>query len=222
MKSIRWHTIAFRGLTVPRRKVFIKIAVAFVLGGCPAVFASTITVSVFPSSQAVTLGSLVNVALEVAGLGAQAAPSLGTFDLNLDFDPTILSFNSTVFGDPILGDQLDPTGLGNTINFSSPGSGTVELFDLSLDTASQLNGLQPAAFILGSLAFDTIGAGTSPLNVTINAMGDADGNSLSAGIQDGSLGVNSAPEPRPVLLVAVAVIVIVISTRRSYYHRHSS
>jgi hypothetical protein len=171
---------------------------------------------VSPSSQSVTLGSQVNVSLTVTGLGNKTVPSLGTFDVNVSFDATILSFNSTAFGDSILGDQLDPTGLGNTINFSNPGSGTVELFDLSLDSASQLNSLQAASFILGGVVFDTIGTGTSALDLTINALGDADGNSLSASIQNGSANVNTAsavPEPSSLLLFAGVAIVIVLRTQ---------
>jgi|ERR1019366_4936843 hypothetical protein len=203
-----------------RKKVLGSVVMVVVVSGCSTVFADTITLSVFPSSQSVALGSQVNVSLQITGLGNQTAPSLGTFDLNLGFDPIILSFDSAVFGDSILGDQLDPTGLGNTINFSSPGFGTVELFDLSLDSASQLNGLQPASFILGSLVFDTIGIGTGSLNLTINSLGDADGNSLAANIQNGSAdvtAVSSVPEPNSgLLLVTGAAIVVVIRMRWSY------
>src|ERR1039458_750954 len=109
-----------------RQRAFGRIVmVGLVLSGCPTAFADVITLGVFPASQSVALGSPVNVSLQITGLGNEAAPSLGTFDVNLNFDPTILSFNSAVFGDPILGDQLDPTGLGNTISFSNPGFGTV-------------------------------------------------------------------------------------------------
>jgi hypothetical protein len=203
-----------------RRTVSGGIVLAgFMLGGCSALNADAITVSVVPPNQNVGLGSPVNVSLQITGLGNLSAPTLGTFDLNLNFDPTILSFNSAVFGDPVLGDQLDPTGLGNTLNFSSPGFGTVELFDLSLDSASQLNGLQPASFILGSLAFDTIGTGTSSLDLTINALGDADGNTLSASTQNGSANVNpvsTVPEPSSALLLAGAAALMALRTRWSH------
>jgi hypothetical protein len=48
----------------------------------------------------------------ISGLGDGTAPSLSTFDLDISFDPTILAFSTAVFGDPILGDQLDIWGLG--------------------------------------------------------------------------------------------------------------
>jgi hypothetical protein len=161
----------------------------------------------------------VNVLLQINGLGNLTAPSLGTFDVNLDFDPTVLSFNNAVFGDPVLGDLLDPTGLGNTISFASPGFGTVELFDLSLDSDTQLNTLQPGTFTLGSVMFDTIRVGTSTVDITINALGDADGNSLSADIQNGTAqvtAVSSVPEPSTLPLVATVGMLVLIAGRRSH------
>ena len=203
-----------------QRTVLSSIVVIGAFLGCPAMSAGVITLSVFPSSQNVALGSPMNVSLRITGLGNQTAPSLGTFDLNLDFDPAILSFSSVVFGDPILGDLLDPTGLENTFDFTNPGFGTVELFDLSLDSARQLNTLQPGSFVLGSLVFDTIGVGTSSLNLTVNSLGDADGNALSANVQNGSADVNavsSVPEPNSgLLLLTGAAIVMVIRMRWSY------
>src|SRR5262249_7665852 len=131
---------------------------------CRFLVAAPATITVFPSAPTVSLGNQVNVSLFISGLGSFAAPSVGTFDLLVSFDPTILSLHSVNFGDPTLGDQLDPTGLGNTISFSTPGFGTVGLFDLSLASASDLNNLQPASFILGTVIFVTIGTGTSSLD----------------------------------------------------------
>src|ERR1035441_7926709 len=162
----------------------ILFAGILVITASPAL--AGVILSIQPSSQSAALGSQATADLNIAGLGIP--PSLGTFDVNINFDPTILSFNNFSFGDPVLGcDQLDPTCGGNTINFINPGVGTVELFDLSLDSDTTLNALQPSSFILGVLTFDTLGTGASSVDVTINALGDADGNSLSASIQNGSV-----------------------------------
>ena len=179
--------------------------------------ADTTTISVLPASQTISLGAPVNIALSITGLGNLTTPSLGTFDLNLAFDPTLLSFSSVVFGDPLLGDQLDPTGLGNTLNFATQGLGTIELFDLSLDSPNQLNTLQYGAFILASVSFNTIGAGTSTVDLTINSLGDADGNALAAGLQGGDVtvtNISAAPEPRSFVLLAMGLIVLATSQRR--------
>src|SRR5579862_6398887 len=86
--------------------------------------AGPITISV--SSSTVALGSQSVNTLSVAGLGGGTA--LGTYDLNIAFDPTILNFNNAVFGT-----GLDVLGLGD-IQSITPGVGTVELFELSLDS----------------------------------------------------------------------------------------
>lgn len=205
-----------------KRKGFCRAAVlAFVLiAACPNVFADII-ISVVPNTQSLVTGSTVTVELEIAGLGGFSPPALGVFDLNLAFDPTLLSFSNATFGDPVLGDQLDPTGMGNTISFFSSGSGTVELFDLSLDSDTILNSLQPASFGLVSVIFNSIGQGTSPLTLSINAVGDADGNSLSVDLQNGSINltaVSATPEPATLSMAlwAVAVCFMTGLRRKSF------
>jgi hypothetical protein len=193
--------------------VWVAFGVAVFAFTVQSAFANVI-VSLDPSSQEVALGSQANVDLDISGLGNP--PSLGTFDLNVSFDPTILSFSDIAFGDPVLGDELDPTGLGNTISFSSEGVGTVEVFDLSLDSAATLDALQPSAFTLGVLTFEAIGGGASSLELSVNALGDADGNSLSADLQNASVGVSSVPEPTSSVLLAGAVIAIIMRARRSH------
>ena len=125
-----------------------------------------------------------------------------------------------MFGDPILGDLLDPTVLGNTITFVNPWVGAVALFDLSLVSAADLNALQPGDFVLARLVFDTVGAGTSALDLTINALGDADGSSLAASMQNGSADVSAVPEPSSFLLIAGSAIVIA-SKRRAWQRTRS-
>ncbi len=178
-----------------------------------AAFSNTITV--LPSSQGIGIGNQASVSLNIAGLGNGIAPSVGTYDIDVAFDPAILSFNSAAFGT-----QLDILGLGD-LQFVTPGLGTVNLFELSLDSASDLNSLQAASFILATLTFDTIGTGTSPIALNLNALGDADGNSLAADLVNGSLTVNQqggpspVPEPSSVVLVlSVAPLLMGLQYRR--------
>jgi hypothetical protein len=69
-----------------------------------------------------------------------------------------LSFDHLVFGDPILGDQLDLAGW-SSVNGSMLGLGTVNLFEASVDDPNDLNNLQPATFTLAILTFNTVGFG---------------------------------------------------------------
>src|ERR1700761_9499769 len=144
-----------------------------------AVHAGAATLTVEPASQMVTLGTSVSISVNISGLGGHVAPSLGTYDLNVAFDPSVLSFTGVNYGDPVLGDELDPSGLGD-IQLTTPGVGTLELFELSLDSVSLLSSSQPSAFALFQLSFMTIADGISPLAITINALGDENGTSLPA------------------------------------------
>src|SRR5260370_17815359 len=65
-----------------------------------------VILSIDPSSQAVPLGSPASFAVDISGLGNGTA--LGTYDLNVAFDPALLSYSSIMFGK-----QLDVLGLGD-------------------------------------------------------------------------------------------------------------
>lgn len=165
--------------------------------------ASSITISFSPPSQSVSQGTTAKLSVQLSGLGQGTAPSLGTFDLLVNFNSSILTFSSASFGDPTLGDQLNVDGLG-VLSSVTPGGGSVDLFELSLDTSDDLNSLQAPGFILSTLTFGTIGSGTSPLSLTVNALGDAYGNSLTANLQAGAITVQAAVVPEPPGLVLIA------------------
>ena len=96
-----------------------------------------------PVSQSVDLGLPVSVGVVISGLGDATSPSLGAFDIDIQFDPGRLSFGSALFGDPVLGDQLDVLGLGGNPTFAGITSpGVLNLFEVSLDVPADLNALQ--------------------------------------------------------------------------------
>jgi hypothetical protein len=198
------------------------ISAALLIVACQA---RATTLAVSPSSRSTSLGQAVTASVGISGLGGHVSPSLGTYDLNVAFDPMILSFASVAFGDPILGDKLDPSGLGD-VQTTTPGIGTVEVFELSLDSASLLNSSQPPAFTLFQLAFDAIAEGTSPVSITINALGDENGNSLPASIENGSVQVitsSTIPEPSSwaTLLCGATLLCIVprkVASRKRYLY----
>lgn len=125
-------------------------------------------------------GNSVNVDIGISGLASGAAPSLSGYDVNLSFDPSYLSFTGVVFGDAALGNQLDLASLGSTTIAELTGVGIVNLFELSGDAAEDLNTLQADSFNLATVTFDVLNAGTSLLQLDLNALADADGNALSA------------------------------------------
>jgi len=192
----------------------VWIIVAATLIAIPLLFGGpvqAITIGFNPSGQVANLGNPVSVALTISDLGDLTSPSLSTFDLDVIYDPTILGFTSAAYGDPILGDQLDLFGLGS-LTATTPGVGSVNLFELSFDLPDDLDNLQVGSFTLATITFDTVGIGTSSLGLNINALGDANGDPLAANLENGS--ISSVPEPSTLLLIASGLIGIATFRRK--------
>jgi hypothetical protein len=91
----------------------------------------------------------------------------------------------------------------------------VNAFEVSLDTEADLNQLQPDTFELFSITFNAAALGTSDLQVTLNALRDAAGNSLDATLQNGSVTIAPVPLPAGVwLLLSDLAGIGLIRTRR--------
>jgi len=157
-------------------------------------------------------GNSVNVDIGISGLASGAAPSLSGYDVNLSFDSTYLSFAAVAFGDAVLGNQLDLASLGSTTISELAGIGLVNLFELSGDTAEDLNTLQADSFNLATVTFDVLNVGTSLLQLDLNALADADGNALSAVTL--SAPVTTVPLPSAFLLMAPALAGLMCAGKR--------
>ena len=156
-----------------------------------------ISLSLVPSSQNISLGNRVDVAVIISDLGDGAAPSLSTYDLDINFDPAIVGFNELIFGDPVLGNQLDLFGFGTDISIDNSVPGIVSISEVSFDIPSDLDDFQADGFTLATLNFNSLDVGTSPLILSIFDLGDALGDPLTADVENSSVTVSSQPTSIP-------------------------
>jgi len=172
--------------------------------------ANAVTLSVVPESASVDVGSTFIVDIMASGLQDGVAPSIGAFDLDLNYNPSLLSFNSVTFGS-----GLDVLGFGDIKDSGAITAGKVNAFEVSLDSVEELNLLQPGTFRLFYLTFNAVAAGTSALQLSVNALSDAAGTSLDATLQNGSVTVAPVPLPAGVWLLLSGLAGIgLIRTRR--------
>lgn len=166
-----------------------------------------------PSSQTVGIGNPFDLPLSIDGL---SDISLGAYDISIFYDPTVLSFNSVAFGDPISGDQLDLLGVGIPITTTTSDTGTVNLFELSFNTIEELNTLQLDRFTLAVLNLTAITQGTTSVNISDYFLSDAEGRPIVASLSNAAITVTPAavPEPSTALLLASGLVGVVCMMRR--------
>jgi len=189
----------------------------FLLRGVAAVLllagttAHAISLGFSPSSQVAPVGSSVDVDLVISGLGDFMPDSLSVFDLDVLYDTAILGLTNVAFGDPVLGDQLDLFGFGSFTGVG-PVAGGANIFEISFDSPSDLDTLQPGSFTLARLSFDVLANGTSPLDLANVILGDAFGAPLAADVDPGS--VTGVPEPGTITLFLMGSVALGMAWRR--------
>lgn len=177
-------------------------ALALAAGGADAA-----SLQVQPNASAITLGDTLSVQFTIADLIDSAAPSLGSYDLNVDFDASVLSYSGFTWGN-----QLDLFGLGDirALDTSAAASGHLNAFEVSLDDSADLDGLQAGNFTLFSVSFTAVGTGSSFLTLGINDLGNSVGESFAPGsdIANSSVAVNAVPVPATLPLFASALLAL--------------
>ena len=182
-------------------RVFVRTIVAIVLLATRA--NGTPILGLNPSVQVVSSGAMVSVDLTISGLGDAVAPSLSTFDVDIFFDPTVVTFANVIFGDSLLGDQLDLFGLGSLTSFDGSVPGLLNLFELSFDDPLDLDELQAGSFTLATITFLSGSPGKSSLDLSVNALGDSFGDPLTATVSNGSVRAVPLPDTLQLLLAAL-------------------
>ncbi|NND55416.1 MAG: VPLPA-CTERM sorting domain-containing protein [Gammaproteobacteria bacterium] len=160
----------------------------------PAATVSLVQVSPAGGETVVGLGSELEVAVVVSGLGDGAAPSLAAWDLTLLFDTSYLAYQSAEIGDGIGGSELDIAGAG-TVELITAGSGSLNLVELALEADPLLFNTQPDAFQIASVVFSVDGFGSSEIGFGTVVLGDPLAVEISADLNP--LSVTTAPVPIP-------------------------
>ena len=178
-----------------RMKNISKTVFATLVTGCLLVFgadAKALVMELRPSSHTVVLGSAAAIDLWV--VGSDPTLGIGGYDMTLNFDPSILSFNSVSLS-AAFGATLGP--------FITPLPGAVNIADVSLELPADLLSLQTASdFMLGAFQFDTLSAGTSPLSISGVTLSDAFGNPVTVStLGTGLITVTTSPVPEPATLL---------------------
>ena len=177
------------------------LVVTFILTA-PLSWAATITFS--PTNQTVGVGDQVFLDINISGLGDGTAPSLGVFDLDVSYDGHLLGFNSVIFGDLNIGDQLDFSGYGADYDITTY-QGGIRLYGLSYDTPDTLDTLQADSFTMARIGFQTLNLGTSGLDLAVNILGDANGDALQADATP-SGHIQATPAPPALLLLGTGLV----------------
>ncbi|BBL60895.1 cohesin domain-containing protein [Methylomonas koyamae] len=154
---------------------------------------ASVVISLNTDTPQIQVGDNVSFAVNISRL--DAAVALSSYDLSVNFDPALLQFDHAIFGDSILGDQLDIAQSG--LNFPSvlAGDGLVSLIEFSLDDSSVLLSQQANDFTLARLFFTAISTGISPLNLTIISLADHDAKPLIADSNNSSVSIAAVPIP---------------------------
>lgn len=158
-------------------------------------------------------GDNFSIGVVISGMESGVAPSLGAYDLDISFDPNHLAFAGATIGDEFIGNQLDLTNAGDNLSGADEiNPGVINLFEVSLDSADDLNNLQADGFFLAYLNFQVLQAANSQLDISINALSDADGNPLTA--TTNSALISSVPLPSAFWLLSSALAGLVVNGKR--------
>ena len=181
--------------------------------------AAGITLTVNPLQPSAGVGGTSQIDLMIGGLGNKTAPSLSAFDIDLTFDPALLSVSKTVFGTSSpTANQLALSGSVSITQVGQSTPGDLRLQEISLDSPSVLDTQQLGAFTVAEITLRGEAPGVSPLSLSVNALGDSQGDPLSASrVTGASLTVTpstATPEPKSLALLGIGLLALLCAKLR--------
>ena len=189
------------------------LALLVTLGLALSLNANAINIELTTDKNALTLGDTLAIEVRISGLNHGSSPSLGAYDLDFNYDSNLFAIHSIMWGDATQGNQLDLMNY-DSLQDSSSGNGWLNLFELSFDSAADLNLLQAGEFILFSVLLHTITNGSGIFSLTANSVSDAYGEELFiAPINNLSVVVNSVSVPEPSSMLLLLGMIAFIALR---------
>ena len=179
------------------KKQFLVCLIA-ILGFLHLGSVSAATLDFIPSISNVNVNDAFDVDVVISDLGGAL---VGGFNIFVDYDPAVLSATGVQFSDS-LGDPF----FFETITISDISTaGTVEAFNSSLLSTSELAALQPSSgFTILTLSFLADAIGTSALEFSFSLISDGLGDVISTSNQTGQ--VNVVPLPGAVWLMITGLM----------------
>jgi hypothetical protein len=110
--------------------------------------------SIVPEETSVQVGNTITADVTLSGLSNQL---IGSYDLTIDFNPSVLSMASVSFGPYLDG----PDSSIQTVNLQSSDPSQLEVAEVSFGDLANQSGFGTVPFF--SITFDTLAAGTSGL-----------------------------------------------------------
>jgi hypothetical protein len=189
---------------------------AMVFAARPAT--SAVQISFVEDDQTVAVGDSFSVRLRIAGDTASLDPSLASFDIQIGFSDPLLAFDSAQFGDPVLGDQLNFSGLADK-SITGPFPSGVNRSSVQLqETAHEPSvPLQPGDFVLATLTFHAVSTGKAQI-VILEAILDGFNGGFSQVLLDVNA-VNVVPEPSSQIWMIAALGLLAAGAMRARTRR---
>ena len=191
----------------------ISTRLVFVIG---FTFASIVNVnanvilSLDPPAQTSYSSDIVSVSIIIADLGHLVPLSLSAFDLNIEFDPSVLSYTGYS-----LFDQLGDVGFFDAEDFSlgEDSPGFVNISEVSYLPNSDLWNLQPSSFVLAELFFSVnalVSTQTTNLSFESIDLVDVNGDTINISAVNNASITATVSSPASLLLMSMALIVMFV------------
>jgi len=163
-----------------------------------------VSLSLSPAKQNTIVGDTLTYSIIVAGLKGSAdlpdiSPALGSFDIMLDYDSSVLTYDSATFGNFL---NVDASG-DSQLDAST--TGQVNLMDISSGTAAALEAAQTSSFSLGTVTFTLDQVQSTAITFDAQtSLGDENSNSLTFSTSNAS----AVPEPGTYAFAGMGIVAL--------------